>query len=306
MINCSICGKKAIFTRNFSGTNLCAKCFLKSIERKVQQTISNNAMLEPSDRILLAVSGGKDSTALLFILNKLEKKFPKSEILAITIDEGISGYRNEAISIAKKNCNKLGIKHHVSSFSEIYGYSLDQIIQSLNENQGIKPCTYCGILRRKALNIAARRWNADKLVTAHTLDDEIQSFILNILHGDTAKIGLMIPVLKSREMKFVPKIKPYSKILESESSLYAYLNGIVFQTTPCPYRESSMRSEVRRFLNMLEVNHPGMKFTIKKSFKRISTTMQIPVGKEHKYCEICGEPSSNSICKACKIINTLN
>ncbi len=183
---------------------------------------------------------------------------------------------------------------------------MEKVVQSLDENQGIKPCTYCGILRRKALNVAARRWNADKLVTAHTLDDEIQSFILNILHGDTAKIGLMIPVLKSREMKFVPKIKPYSEILESESSLYAYLNEIVFQTTPCPYRESSMRSEVRRFLNMLEVNHPGMKFAIKKSLKRISTTMVIPIGKEHKYCEICGEPSSSSVCKACKIINALN
>jgi len=259
-------------------------------------------MLEPSDRIALAVSGGKDSTALLHILNKLEEKFPESEILAITIDEGISGYRDEAISIASKNCNKLGIKHHVSSFSEIYGYSLDKIIQSLDENKGIKPCTACGILRRKALNVVARRLNADKLATAHTLDDEIQSFILNIIHGDTRKIGFMTPILKSREKKLVPKIKPYCEVLEVESSLYTYLNGIAFQATPCPYRESSMRSEVRRFINMLEFNHPGIKFAIKKTLNRISTTMQISNCKKHINCEICGEPSSNSVCKACNII----
>lgn len=306
MINCSICGNKAFYTRYFSGINLCIQCFLKSVEQKVQQTISNNMMFEPSDRIALAISGGKDSTALLHILNKLEKKFPKSEIFAITIDEGISGYRDEAMSIALKHCNKLGIEHHVFSFSELYGYSLDNIVQSLDENHGIKPCTYCGVLRRKALNIVARRLNADKLVTAHTLDDEIQSFILNILHGDTSKISLMAPVLKSREKKLVPKIKPYYEVLESESSLYAYLNGIVFQAIPCPYRESSMRSEVRRFVNMLEVNHPGMKFAIKKSLKRISATMQLPIGKELKYCDICGEPSSGNVCKACKIVLTLN
>ena len=172
----------------------------------------------------------------------------------------------------------------------------------MNENKGIKPCTACGILRRKALNMVARRLNVDKLVTAHTLDDEIQSFILNIIHGDTKKIGFMTPILKSSEKRLVPKIKPYCEVLEIESSLYAYLNGIAFQATPCPYRESSMRSEVRRFVNMLEVNHPGIKFTIKKTLNRISTTMQIPFGKEYINCEICGEPSSNNVCKACDIV----
>jgi len=264
-------------------------------------------MFEPTDRIAVAVSGGKDSIALLHILNKIEERFPKAELLAITVDEGISRYRDEAITIAHENCIELRIEHHIVSFQELYGYTLDDIARiSEMRDTSLTECTYCGILRRKALNIAARRLGADKLATAHTLDDEIQSFLLNILHGDASRIGAMGPVLKGGE-KLAPRVKPYWEVPERESALYAYIHGMRFQTIRCPYRESSMRSSVRRFLNKLEAEHPGIKHMIRSSFERVATALRKQdSARTFKECKICGEPSSEDLCKSCKILAELN
>jgi tRNA(Ile)-lysidine synthase TilS/MesJ len=125
LVKCSVCNRKSVYYRPYSGERLCKKCFIASIERRVQHTISENKMFKPDDRIALALSGGKDSTSLLHMLSSIESNFPKAELIAITIDEGVSGYRPESIRIAKKNCDKLGIKHHVYSFKELYGYTLD-------------------------------------------------------------------------------------------------------------------------------------------------------------------------------------
>jgi len=198
---CTLCKRReAFYFRPYSGEKLCRKCFAESIETKVRATIAKYKMLEFDSKIAVAVSGGKDSVSLLHILAKIvEKDYPKASLTAITVDEGIRGYRDEALKIARKNCQELGVEHHVISFKELYGFTLDEIVKRLKqkkEKTELTPCAYCGVMRRKALNFLARKVGADKLATAHTLDDETQTILLNIFHGDILRIAREKPVKK--------------------------------------------------------------------------------------------------------------
>jgi uncharacterized protein (TIGR00269 family) len=303
---CTICKRReAFFFRLYSGEKLCRKCFAKSIEEKVRTTIAKYKMLEFDDRIAVAVSGGKDSVSLLHILAKIERGYPKTSLVAITVDEGISGYRDEALKIAAENCQKLGIEHHVVSFKELYGYKLDEIIKSLKQKgeSGLTPCAYCGVLRRKALNIAARNLKADKLATAHTLDDETQTVLLNIFHGDVLRIAREKPVTDEAHPKLVQKVKPFCEIPEKETALYAYIRKIKFQSMPCPYASEALRNDVRTTLNRMEEKHAGIKFTIFKSIEKIRPALEDVANKEGlRECNECGEPTAEKICKTCQML----
>jgi len=263
-------------------------------------------MFAPDDRIAVAVSGGKDSTSLLHVLHKIELKFPQSELSAITIDEGISGYREEAIVIAKENCKRLGVKHIVTSFKELYGHDLDEIVEIAEEKGALSPCSYCGVLRRKALNVVAKEIDADKLALAHTLDDEVQTRLLNVIHGDAARLGRVGPVLEGDVSGFVRRVKPLCEVPEREVALYAFLKGIEFQMVPCPYRGAALRNAVRGFLNRLETDHPGTKYTVLRSFEKIAPSIRELTGKAGlKNCKICGEPTVGDVCKACQSLREL-
>ena len=306
---CSLCKRReAFFFRPYSGEKLCRKCFARSIENKVRATIAKYGMLEYNDRIAVAVSGGKDSLSLLHILGKIEEDYPKASIVAVSVDEGIEGYRDEALKIAAENCEKLSIEHHVISFKEIYGYTLDEIVKRLKTRgkSNLTPCAYCGVLRRKALNIIARKVNADKLATAHTLDDETQTILLNILHGDILRIAREKPKTDESHPKLVQRIKPFCEIPEKETTLYAYVKKIRFQDKPCPYSSEALRNDIRVFLNRMEQKHSGVKFTIFNSAERIRQALKESSEKEAlKECLECGEPTTQEICKACQMLHEL-
>jgi uncharacterized protein (TIGR00269 family) len=307
---CTVCKRRdAFFFRPYSGEKLCRKCFTKSIEEKVRATIAKYKMLEFDDRIAVAVSGGKDSLSLLHILAKLEQGYPKTSLIAVTVDEGINGYRDEALKIAVENCQKLGVEHHVVSFKELYGYRLDEIVKSLKQkgNGELTPCAYCGVLRRKALNTAARSLKADKLATAHTLDDETQTILLNIFHGDVLRIAREKPVTDEAHPKLVQKVKPFCEIPEKETALYAYIRKIKFQSTPCPYASEALRNDVRIMLNRMEEKHAGVKFTVFKSIERIRPALENVARKEGlRECSECGEPTIEKICRTCQILRRLS
>jgi len=310
MPSCTLCKKyDAIFTRPYSGESLCRRCFCESIEAKVRTTVAKYEMLKPKDKIMIAVSGGKDSVTLFHILTKIERNFPEATILAVTVDEGIKGYRDDALKIAKENCSKLGVEHIVTSFKETYGYELDEIVKLLQEKKekNLAPCSYCGVLRRRALNAAAREADADKLATAHNLDDETQTMILNIVHGDPLRIAKVKPALKEAHSGMVQRIKPLCEVPEKEIAFYAYLKGIDFQAIPCPYAGAALRNDVRAMLNRMEEKHAGVKFTIFRSIERMRPSLEAATEKvKIRYCKICGELTAGETCRSCQMLQELS
>ena len=271
-------------------------------------TIARYKMLRFDDRIAVAVSGGKDSVSLLHILAKMERKLPRASLIAITVDEGIKGYRDEALTIAAENCRKLGVEHYTVSFKQHFGYTLDEIVKLLKKKKGRveTSCAYCGVLRRKALNLAARTVKASKLATAHTLDDEAQTILLNLFHGDIWRLAKEKPVTDEVHPKLVRRIKPFCEIPEKETALYAYVRKTRFQSRPCPYASEALRNDVRLLLNRVEEKHVGTKFTIFKSVEKIRPAIEEAAKTEAmKACQECGEPTGERICRTCQMLKQL-
>lgn len=303
---CTCCKtRSAFFFRQYSGQRLCKKCFTQSIEAKVRATITRYHMLNFNDHLAVAVSGGKDSLSILHILAKLRKFRPKTTLTAVTVDEGIKGYRDEALEIASALCKKLEVPQHIVSFKELYGFTLDEMIARVRERgkTELTACAYCGVLRRRAINAGAKQVKADKIATGHTLDDEVQTELMNIFHGDIARLAKEKPVTSEVHPMFVQKIKPFCEIPEKESALYAYVKKITFQDTPCPYASEALRNDIRGMLNCMEAKHAGTKFTVFKAMERLRPAIEETVKKENfKTCMECGEPSALDLCKACEML----
>jgi uncharacterized protein (TIGR00269 family) len=302
-VTCSFCSAGAVYTREYEGVSFCAKCFRQALEEKVRRTVTKYEMLEYDDHIAVAVSGGKDSLTLLHILAKLEQRFPLSKLTAISVDEGIEGYRDEALQIARNTCEKLGVKQLTVSYRDLFGVTADEIA-SLELAQ--TPCSYCGVLRRKAINKAAAMAGATKIATAHNLDDEVQTVLLNMLHGDPLRIVRSGPVLRDPRGRFLARIKPLCDIPEKETVLYAYLTGFDFQSIACPHANEALRNDIRSFLNQMELKHPGSKFTLLRAAERLREVLgQGTSTSELNECERCGDPTPHSLCEACFMLEAI-
>jgi uncharacterized protein (TIGR00269 family) len=306
---CSVCeSRSAFFFRPYSGETLCQKCFISSIEKKVRTTIAKYRMFSFDDRVAVAVSGGKDSISLLHVLAKMERTHPKASLVAVTVDEGIKGYRDEALAIAAENCEMLGLDHQIVSFEELYGFTMDEIVAKsrLKAGRKLTPCAYCGVLRRKALNVAARRVCATKIATAHTLDDEVQTVLMNIFRGDISRLVKEKPLTDEVHPRFLQKVKPFCEIPERESTLYAYVKKVCFQDVPCVYSNEAFRNEVRSMINRMEALHAGTKFAVFKSVERMRHALGASLEKEiFVDCIECGEPASSGLCRACELLKQI-
>ncbi len=277
---------------------------IKSVERRFRRAITHNKLVRPSERIAIAVSGGKDSVACMHLLaNYCRGK--RCDVVALSIDEGIKGYRGESLQIARENAETLGLEHYVVSFKRAFTFPLDRIVKLATKMRtGLKPCTYCGVLRRSLLNQAARELGADKLATGHNLDDETQAIMLNYIRADLPRLYRLGPAYSPRD-GFVPRIKPLREIPEKEVAVYALLKGIRFHLDFCSYAHG-IHVEIRDFLNQLETNHPNSKFMILRMFERLKPHLAkaVPIF-EMQNCETCGEPASSKMCKSCELLQNI-
>ena len=296
-MKCDKCENQVVYSRKYSGESLCSECFSTSILRKTAKTISKYKMIKNGDIVCVAVSGGKDSLALLHILDKMSKTH-HFQIKVITIDEGIPGYRNEALEIVKNFCSQLQLEFKIFSYKELFDLTIDEAIH-VRENEKISSCSICGTLRRRAIDHAAKEIGANVIATAHNLDDILQTFLINLMSGDTTKIGWMDP---DNSDKVLRKIKPFCEIYESEIVFYAFTKEIPFQSEPCPHMNEGIRTEIREFLNSLENRHAGIKNNWYNSVLRISQSLKTASFKETNVCKNCGNECTGEICSVCKMV----
>src|SRR5919197_603777 len=283
----------------------CKKCFLYSIEEKTARTMSKFSMLNYNDRLAVAVSGGKDSLSLLYIMKKIFNRHDHSELIAITIDEGIKGYRNEALQIVKDFCSDLKVEVKILSYKDLFETDMDEAM-ILRPTEKMTSCAVCGTLRRRAIDLAAQSIDADVVATARNLEDHIQTFFITILAGDVERIGWTYPEPVQYGINDLKKIKPFVEIYEHEIVFYALQREIPFQSEECPYMHESIRTELRQFLNQLEKEHPGIKYSAYNSMIKISKGLKsLPSAIEANRCSICGKHSTGSVCSVCKTIRAL-
>ncbi len=295
-IPCLKCKKPAITFIRYSGAHLCKNHFIEFVERRVKKDIKKQGKTQDNATFGIALSGGKDSTVLLYLMHEIFSKHTNVTLYAITVDEGIVGYREQSIPIAKKNCEALGIEHHIISFQEAIGITMDDIAM-LHDKLG--ECSYCGVFRRFCLNRKARELGVDKLVMGHNLDDMAQSILMNFVNGDMQKLARLGPHIRAQPY-LIPRLLPLRMIPEKEVMLYALIQIIKFHNAECPYSTRALRGSFRAIVDSLEENTPGTRHSIINSYESIKDLLftKYPLVKL-KACPTCGEPTSQKLCKTC-------
>ena len=304
-MDCTKCGNSnVIIKKEQSGQYLCKDCFIESIEKKVIKTVRKERLLDKGDKVLVALSGGKDSVTALQILNSF-REMNIIDICAVTVDEGIDNYRQDGVDIAIRHAKRLGIEHKVVSLKDSYGITIDEIMQKPNHKGS---CSYCGVFRRTIINKAAREMGATKIATGHNLDDEVQAIMMNYLEGNTDNLTKLGAKTESKAEEFTVKIKPLREIPEREIGLYVVAKELEVHFASCPYAQQSFRGEVSEVINKLNESHPTIKYSTLRGYDKIKNALKDDFKKDYSHgrCVKCGEPAANKLCKACSFIEELN
>lgn len=281
---------------------MCSNHFKESIVEKTKRTIAKYRLFSHGDRIAVGVSGGKDSTSMLRILSEICQEH-HSEIYAITVDEGIPGYRDESLEYARALTKKLDVPLAVLSYQDLYGFTMEEALE--RRKAKISSCAMCGPLRRRAIDIGAKRVDANVVATAHNLDDVVQTFYINLLSGDVERIRWLAPSIRSKNNSSIRRVKPFMEIYEDEIALFAYLSDIPFQSVACPHSHEGIRSDIRLWLNSMESKHPGMKYSALKTILAIADGLRLTNERTVETCRTCGMPSSSPICNVCQTIQII-
>lgn len=297
---CKLCSLEPVI--QMYDKQFCKRCFIKYFERKVLKTIAKYKLIDKRDNIGVAVSGGKDSITILYILNKFAKKRPGISITAIAIDEGIHGYRD--LSNLEEYCKENNINLKIYSFSQEFNNNLDTLVKKTSK---YKPCSICGTFRRYLINQKARELGMTKLATGHNLDDEAQSILINQFRNNIVRSSRLGPKTGVEDNpSFIRRIKPLYFMPEKEVATYAFLKNFPIDYKECPYSSEAYRLHVRDMLNDIEHKYPGTKHSIVNSFMTILPLLKS--GHAHtgiNSCSVCDEPCSGEICNTCSLLDEL-
>lgn len=244
----------------------------------------------------MALSGGKDSSLALALTQRYFRRRANVRLVAVSVDEGIAGYRGPTLEAAAALCARLEVEHHIVRASERLGTTTDEAARAL---PATIPCSFCGVWRRRLLNEGAREVDASVLVLGFNLDDLAQTILMNLARGDLARLARMAPH-PSRQPGLVPRVAPLAAIPEREVYLYARLHDLPCDHTECPHAGRAARNLYREVLWKLEEAVPGTRHALRRTHAGLlarglfESEASSPVR-----CAECGEPASGLRCRAC-------
>ncbi|KAJ7290831.1 hypothetical protein O6H91_Y297900 [Diphasiastrum complanatum] len=216
--NCELClERRAAIRRPKTAQKICRECFYTAFETEVHEIIIKYQLFKEGERVAIAASGGKDSTVLAHVLTELNKRHSYGlDLFLLSIDEGITGYRDDSLETVKRNEVQYGIPLKIVSYKDLYGWSMDEIVGEI----GLKNnCTFCGVFRRQALDRGAAMMKAQKLATGHNADDMAETVLLNLLRGDIARLSRCTAIVTGEDGA-LPRCKPFKYAYEKEIVIY--------------------------------------------------------------------------------------
>lgn len=295
-MKCSRCSKRAVIYLRSYRLALCKEHFTERFLTTVEKSIKEHRMFSRNQRILIAVSGGKDSLALWDALRKLGYSAD-----GLYIDLGISRDRYSQISRekAEKYASERDARLVVVDLREEYGKTIEDLTRRMKRR---KACAICGTVKRHEFDRVAHEHGYDVLATGHNLDDEVSVLLGNLLRWNLDYLAKQSPKLEAWHPKLKPKVKPLCYLTERETATYCFLHNIDYiYELECPYSKGATTLKMKEVMNKIEELSPGTKlyfyreFLKKKPFKAEAKT-------EIKECSICGFPSLGDVCSFCRVM----
>lgn len=304
-MKCRKCGEKAAINMRQHKLALCKPHFLEWIPAQTERFIQKYKMFSRDDRVLVAVSGGKDSLSLWDVLWRLGYQ-ADGLYIGLGIDGGIA-YSDESQRLCEAFAAERGLALHTASVPQEYGETIPEMAERTTRGRG-KPCSVCGLTKRHVMNRIARDGGYDVLVTGHNLDDEAAVLFGNTLNWQAGYMARQGPVLEASHPGLARKAKPLCRLYEREMAAYALLRGIEYIYDECPHAVGSKSIYYKELLNQLEADRPGAKLSFYLSFLMAKEEgLFAPQGDRQaaqmKSCPTCGQPTTApGECAFCRMV----
>jgi uncharacterized protein (TIGR00269 family) len=273
----------------------CRDHFLKHCREQVRRAIDDQRMVAPGERVLVAVSGGKDSLALWDVLVDLGY-----DTDGLYLGLGIGEYSDASGRAARAFARERGLRLREVDLAAEYGYDVPGAAAATHR----APCGACGLSKRHVFNSVAVDGGYDVVATGHNLDDEAAVLLGNVLRWETGYLGRQHPVLPASP-GFVRKVKPLYRLGERETAAYCVLVGIDYQVEECPMAEGNRHLGYKEVLNALEDRSPGSKAAFVFGFvDRAHDHFTEEAGAEReglRACDACGSPTTSDVCAFCRL-----
>ncbi|XP_026478630.1 cytoplasmic tRNA 2-thiolation protein 1 [Ctenocephalides felis] len=296
------CSRNAVLKRPKTGDALCKECFYWAFETEIHSTIVNSKLFKPGDKVAIAASGGKDSTVLAYVLKVLNERFDYGlNLVLLSIDEGITGYRDDSLETVKKNAEDYQMPLKILSYKDLYGWTMDEIVAKIGRKNN---CTFCGVFRRQALDRGAKLLEVDCIATGHNADDIAETVFMNILRGDLARLQRCTADISGGESS-ISRLKPLKYTYEKEIVMYAHFKKLIYFSTECIFSPNAYRGHARAYLKCIEKIRPTAIMDIIHSAESMGFSETISYPKLGT-CTRCGFVSSQEVCKACVLLEGLN
>lgn len=261
---CEVCkDARAAVIRPKNSQKICKQCFLSVFEQEIHETIVANNLFHRGERIAIGASGGKDSTVLASVLKTLNERFDYGlDLVLLSIDEGIKGYRDDSLETVKRNATQYEMPLEIVGYDQLYGWTMDQVVSQVGKKGN---CTYCGVFRRQALDRGAAKLGIKHVVTGHNADDVAETVMMNLLRGDLPRLARATSIVTSSAASAIKRSKPLKYAYEKEIVLYAHHKKLDYFSTECIYSPEAFRGSARTLIKDLEKIRPSSILDIVRS-----------------------------------------